>query len=81
MDIPGSIKRNHAKITGRRVVQAKRTSHKLSSVKKLFILAIVADIPETYENVKKVMKCIGLDKLDFCCTCYDHFAGDLKVTE
>ena len=75
-----SITSKHGKIVGRRVSKAaKRTYHKNSSVKKLFILAICIGIPETYENVRKIMEKIGLNKLDFCTNCYDHFAADLKV--
>ena len=41
-----------------------------SSVKKLFILGIVQGIPETNENVKKMMNALNLEnvKLDFCLT-------------
>ena len=50
-----------------------------SSVKKLFILAIVKGIPETYENLKSILDALKLKKrkkslkLDFC------LATDLKL--
>ena len=44
-----------------------------SGVKKLFILALVPCIPERYENMKTLMKKLGLSKLDF------HVASDLKL--
>ena len=39
-----------------------------TSVKKLFILAIVKDIPETHHNVEKILSELGLQnvKFDFC---------------
>ena len=41
-----------------------------SSVKKLFVLAIVKSVPETHENTKAIMKALNLEnvKLDFCLT-------------
>ena len=46
-----------------------------SSVKKLFILAIVSGIPETYENVKAILSALKLEdlKFDFC------LATDMKL--
>ena len=48
----------------------KRAKYLDSSVKKLFILAIVQGVPETRENVKNIMSALNLEdtKLDFCLT-------------
>ena len=55
----------------------RRRSNKFldSSVKKLFILAIVKGIPETRENVKTILKALKLEnvKFDFC------LATDMKL--
>ena len=41
-----------------------------SSVKKLFILAIVQGIPESHDNVDSIMSALNLEdaKFDFCLT-------------
>lgn len=46
-----------------------------SSVKKLFILAIVKGAPETYHNVKTIMKALNLEKVPFSFC----LATDLKL--
>lgn len=53
----------------------KKAKYQDSSVKKLLILAIVKGVPETYENVEKVMVGLKLEhvKFDFC------LATDLKL--
>lgn len=51
----------------------------LSSVQKIFILAIVTDIPETFANVSKILKMIDLTDPH----AYGHsacFSNDLKLT-
>ena len=47
--------------------------HKDSGVKKLFIIAIVEGILETYDNVKSILKLLGLENIDFV------IATDLKL--
>lgn len=48
----------------------KRAKYLDSSVKKLFILAITKGIPETYHNVKIILKALRLQRItfDFCLT-------------
>ena len=49
--------------------------HKASGVKKVFIIAIVEDVPEVYENIKIILEKLKLDtdEMDFC------LASDLKL--
>ena len=47
--------------------------YKDSGVKKLFIIGIVEDILETYDNVKAILTLLGLEKIDFV------IATDLKL--
>ena len=48
--------------------------YKDSGVKKLFIIAIVEGILETYENVKSILNLLGLESIDFVIS-----ATDLKL--
>ena len=43
----------------------KRKKYLDSSVKKLFILALVQGIPETYENVRKILEVLKLENVEF----------------
>lgn len=44
-----------------------------SGVKKLFILALVPCIPETYQNMQELLSILGLSDINF------HVASDLKL--
>ena len=44
-------------------------------VKRLIILGLIEDVPETYENVKTLMELVGVNKLSFATS----LAMDLKM--
>lgn len=50
-------------------------THRFSSVKKLLIIAIVPDIPETYGNMMTIFNLLDINQLDFDFT----YAVDLKL--
>ena len=38
---------------------------KLSSVKKLLLLGVVLDIPETYESVRRLLETLKIDAIEY----------------
>ena len=53
------------KTTARSKSRRKRAKYLDSSVKKLFVLAIVKDVAETYQNVKTILRAMNLENISF----------------
>ena len=49
----------------------KQSKCKDSGIKGTFVLGIVQEIPETYQNFKMMLREIGIDKLAFFKSCVD----------
>ena len=57
-------------------VAAKSAKH--SSVKKLIVLAAVANVPENYENVKLILNQLNMEALEFSYSADINFMDELK---